>query len=609
MTIRILNILCAIASLALGFRSSSYLRMQYRDGRPSLMLNSMKKYPFSKNYHEHYLKRLNSRNLTEQHHHILNPRFFPPQENEDEEEEEKEDIAAKLLEKIFKNIQQDQDDDEEPEERQISPPHQGLHGPPHNKRGGFRVIMDKETFERLSRPVEDRPASHKSENFEVISQSPITFKDVGGYDNIKKELEQCIDILTNYKKYESFNIRVPKGLILEGPPGNGKTLLAKALAGEAKTAFISVSGSEFQEKYVGVGASRIRELFKLAKENIPCIVFIDEIDAVGRKRSQDSDTAGNERDNTLNELLVALDGFKNTSGVFLIGATNRADLLDNALLRPGRVDKRIFISNPDLATRRAILNIHIQGKPHDSSVILEDIVEITNGLSGAQIENLVNEAMLHALRANHTQFTNDDLEVVMNKMMVGWQPNEHQFTKSMVDQIAIHELGHAVVGLLSKHHSKMTKVVINLSAPKSPAYTVFESSNTNILTREALFEHLMILLAGRIAEEVFYGISVSTGAINDFEEALKLAERMICYYGMGKNLIYPSNSEKYKEIIDTEVTALINEAYGYAEFLIRNSKDMIQEGAELLKQHKIVKSETLIELMNSKYKSMLNLKI
>ena len=584
--------------------------MQYRDGRPSLMLNSMKKYPFSKNYHEHYLKRLNSRNLTEQHHHILNPRFFPhPPQDEDEEEEEKEDIAAKLLEKIFKNIQNDEDDDEEPEERQISPPHQGLHGPPHNKRGGFRVIMDKETFERLSRPVEDRPASHKSENFEVISQSPITFKDVGGYDNIKKELEQCIDILTNYKKYESFNIRVPKGLILEGPPGNGKTLLAKALAGEAKTAFISVSGSEFQEKYVGVGASRIRELFKLAKENIPCIVFIDEIDAVGRKRSQDSDTAGNERDNTLNELLVALDGFKNTSGVFLIGATNRADLLDNALLRPGRVDKRIFISNPDLATRRAILNIHIQGKPHDSSVILEDIVEITNGLSGAQIENLVNEAMLHALRANHTQFTNDDLEVVMNKMMVGWQPNEHQFTKSMVDQIAIHELGHAVVGLLSKHHSKMTKVVINLSAPKSPAYTVFESSNTNILTREALFEHLMILLAGRIAEEVFYGISVSTGAINDFEEALKLAERMICYYGMGKNLIYPSNSEKYKEIIDTEVTALINEAYGYAEFLIRNSKDMIQEGAELLKQHKIVKSETLVELMNLKYKSMLNLKI
>jgi cell division protease FtsH len=572
--------------------------------------NNEKKYPFSKNYHEHYVKRLNSRNITEQSNHILNPNLFRSEEEEDDEKGD--DIAAKLLEKLFREINNPSsdgadDDSENAPEQSSTPPH-------HKKRsGGFRVVMDKETFERLSRPapIDNGPSqsSKKSENFEVITQSPVSFKDVGGYENIKQELEQCIDILSNYKKYQPYNIRVPKGLIFEGPPGNGKTLLAKALAGEAKTAFISVSGAEFQEKYVGVGASRVRELFKLAKDNIPCIVFIDEIDALGRKRSKDGDTSGNERDNTLNELLVALDGFKNTSGVFLIGATNRADLLDEALIRPGRVDKRIYIGNPDTSTRRAILNIHSRGKPHDETVVMEDIIEITNGLSGAQIENLVNEAMLHALRYDRTQFTNDDLEVVMNKMMVGWQPNEHQFTKSMVDQIAIHELGHAVVGLLSKHHSKMTKVVINLSAPKSPAYTVFESSNANILTREALFEHLMILLAGRIAEEVFYGISVSTGAINDFEEALKLAERMICYYGMGKNLIYPSNSEKYKEIIDTEVTTLINEAYGYAEFLIRNSKDMIQEGAELLKQHKIVKSETLVELMNRKYKSMLNLKI
>lgn len=610
MTILFVNILCISLSLVSGLRGSSYLiKENTRLLGHASMYNNEKKYPFSKHYHEHYVKRLNSRNITEQSNHILNPNLF--RSEEDSEDNQGEDIAAKLLEKIFRQINNHDDDESENAEKddhqQATPPH-------HKKRsGGFRVVMDKETFERLSRPtpIDNGPSqsSKKSENFEVITQSPISFKDVGGYENIKQELEQCIDILSNYKKYQPYNIRVPKGLIFEGPPGNGKTLLAKALAGEAKTAFISVSGAEFQEKYVGVGASRVRELFKLAKDNIPCIVFIDEIDALGRKRSKDGDTSGNERDNTLNELLVALDGFKNTSGVFLIGATNRADLLDEALIRPGRVDKRIYIGNPDTSTRRAILNIHSRGKPHDETVNMEDIIEITNGLSGAQIENLVNEAMLHALRYDRTQFTNDDLEVVMNKMMVGWQPNEHQFTKSMVDQIAIHELGHAVVGLLSKHHSKMTKVVINLSAPKSPAYTVFESYNTNILTREALFEHLMILLAGRIAEEVFYGISVSTGAINDFEEALKLAERMICYYGMGKNLIYPSNSEKYKEIIDTEVTTLINEAYGYAEFLIRNSKDMIQEGAELLKQHKIVKSETLVELMNLKYKSMLNLKI
>jgi len=609
MTIQVMNIVCIIASIVSGFHRSVYVRPHMLTKATMYTNNNEKKYPFSKHYHEHYVKRLNSRNITEQSNHILNPNLFRSEEDDDEKGE---DIAAKLLEKLFREINNPSSDgaDDESEnapEQPSTPPH-------HKKRsGGFRVVMDKETFERLSRPapIDNGPSqsSKKSENFEVITQSPVSFKDVGGYENIKQELEQCIDILSNYKKYQPYNIRVPKGLIFEGPPGNGKTLLAKALAGEAKTAFISVSGAEFQEKYVGVGASRVRELFKLAKDNIPCIVFIDEIDALGRKRSKDGEISGNERDNTLNELLVALDGFKNTSGVFLIGATNRADLLDEALIRPGRVDKRIYIGNPDTSTRRAILNIHSRGKPHDETVIMEDIIEITNGLSGAQIENLVNEAMLHALRYDRTQFTNDDLEVVMNKMMVGWQPNEHQFTKSMVDQIAIHELGHAVVGLLSKHHSKMTKVVINLSAPKSPAYTVFESSNANILTREALFEHLMILLAGRIAEEVFYGISVSTGAINDFEEALKLAERMICYYGMGKNLIYPSNSEKYKEIIDTEVTTLINEAYGYAEFLIRNSKDMIQEGAELLKQHKIVKSETLVELMNLKYKSMLNLKI
>jgi cell division protease FtsH len=449
----------------------------------------------------------------------------------------------------------------------------------------------------------------KSKNFEVITDNNINFNDVGGYDNIKNELYQCVDILSNYTKYAPYNVRVPKGLILEGPPGNGKTLIAKALAGEANCSFIAVSGSEFQEKYVGVGSSRIRELFKLAKENIPCIVFIDEIDALGRQRSSDGDTSGNERDSTLNELLVALDGFKNTSGVFVIGATNRADLLDSALIRPGRIDKRIFIGNPDKNTRRAILNIHSRGKPADSSIVLDDIIELTNGLSGAQIENLVNEAMLNALRNDKKKYSSEDLEEILNKMMVGWQPNEHQYTTALIDQIAIHELGHAVVGLLSKHHAKMTKVVINLSSPKNPAYTIFENSNNNILTREALFEHLMILLAGRIGEEVVYGVSVSTGAINDFEEALKLAQHMVCYYGMGKKLIYPSMSEKYKEMIDTEVSTLISDAYGYSEFIIRNSKDLIMEGAEILKNDKVLKSETLLQLMNDKYKSVLGLKL
>lgn len=450
----------------------------------------------------------------------------------------------------------------------------------------------------------------KTKNFEVLKNPNMNFNDVGGYENVKDELRQCVDILKNYQKYKQYNVRIPKGLILEGPPGTGKTLIAKALAGESRCSFIPVSGSDFQEKYVGVGPTRIKELFRLARENIPCIIFVDEIDAVGRKRSSDGESSSNERDNTLNALLVELDGFKNTTGVFMVAATNRADLLDNALTRPGRIDKKIFIGLPDKKTRDAIINIHIKGKPYDNdSINIPHLVDITDGLSGAQIENLLNEAMLNALRCNETQFNFKDFDFIMNKMMAGWQPNEHQFTSDIIDHIAIHEMGHAVVGFLSKHHSKMSKVVINLSSPKSPGYTVFESSTSNIYVREALFEHLMILLSGRIAEEVFYNVSVTTGALNDFEEALKLAEKMVLYYGMGSNIIYPSNSEKYKELIDNDVIELINNAYKCAHMIISTCKDLIYETSELLKKDKLLKADALETLINDKYSDLLNLKM
>ena len=583
-------------------------------------------YPLSRIYHEQYLSRLRSNNFTNN----INKKnmirkikrdrdfkrnYYTEDENEDDDDDdddayEMDDEERAMFEKLIRNEQTTDG------KKDSLPP------------GGIRIYINKNMFDNHNpgpdddgdddedRDIWGRPIrstlpnkDKKSENFEVITKSPYNFTNVGGYDNIKQELDQCVDILSHYHKYSEYNVRIPKGLIFEGPPGNGKTMLAKALAGEAKVGFIAVSGSQFQDKYVGVGSGRVREMFELAKKNIPCIIFIDEIDALCRKRSNDGETSGSERDNTLNELLVALDGFKNTSGIFLIGATNRADLLDDDLTRPGRIDKRIYIGNPDAKTRRAILNIHVRGKPHDNSVVIEDMVETTNGLSGAQLENLLNEAMLNALRQNRNKFTDVDVDFVLNKMMVGWQPNEHQFTSDIIDHIAIHELGHAVVGLLSKHHSKMTKVVINLSAPKSPAYTIFESSASNIMTREALLEHLMILLSGRIAEEVVYGVSVTTGAINDFEEALKLAQRMICYYGMGKQPIYPSMSEKYKEKIDAEVSKLINDAYAYGEFLVRNSKDLLIEGAEVLKKQKVMKAEQLIELMNNKYNSVFNLKI
>ena len=448
----------------------------------------------------------------------------------------------------------------------------------------------------------------KSEHFEVIHNFPLKFDDIGGFEKIKDELNQCVDFLSNHTKYQDYNVRCPKGLILEGPPGNGKTLLSKAFAGEANVGFIAVSGSEFQDKYVGVGSSRIRELFNLAHKNIPCIVFIDEIDALGRKRSNDGETSSNERDSTLNELLVALDGFKNNTGIFVIGATNRVDLLDPALIRPGRIDKKIYIGPPDSTTREAIINIHIKGKPHDKSINIDDLVELTVGLSGAQIENLLNEAMLNALRYNHKEMTSDDIELILNKMIAGWQPTEHQFTSDMIDQIALHEMGHAIMGLVSKHHSKMTKVVINLSSPKSPAYTVFEGSTSTLYTREGLFEHLSILLAGRIAEEIFYGLSITTGALNDFEEALKLAEKMIIYYGMGKhNIIYPSLSDKYKELIDNEVVDLINDANAYAISILKDCKELMVEGAEILKRDKLLKAEQLIEIINNKYSNLLDI--
>ena len=562
-------------------------------------LFSERKYGLSKYGKEHYLKKINSKNVTER------ESFMFSESNHSESDF---DNFIRLLNgssnstvSPFNQVHLifnpsllgfgDDDGDEEIAGSRISSPEYSQ-----KKRFGH------------SRYGSSSQNTKKSEHFQVVTSSDTTFTDVGGYDSIKSELSQCIDLLKNHTKYNGYNIRVPRGLIFEGPPGNGKTLLAKALAGEAGTGFISVSGSEFQEKYVGVGPARIRELFSLAKTNIPCIIFIDEIDALGRKRSSDGDSSSSERDSTLNELLVAMDGFKNTSGVFIIGATNRADLLDPALMRPGRIDKRVYIDNPDSKTRKAILTIHLRGKPYDNTVQIDDLVEITEGLSCAQIENLANEAMLNALKHDIPFFTSSDIETVMNRMLVGWQPSEHQFTSNIIDMIAIHEMGHAIVGLLSKHHSKMTKVIINLSAPKTPGYTVFEASVSSILTREALFEHLMILLAGRIAEEVFYDVSVTTGAINDFEEALKLAQKMVIYYGMGKNIIYPSMSEKYKEMIDIEVETLINDAYGYSEFILRNAKALLYESSELLKREKIIKAETLIHLMNTKYPDVLELK-
>lgn len=569
-------------------------------------------YPISRSHHENYLRRLNSRNITIQGLHILNGEDFDFNES---------DIQDLSEHPFFKHLMNNSEQGFRITGIQRLgnvEDFQGFNtGSDENDDGNagdheddFAENMRRNIFGAFSAGRGSRgKQGKKSDNYEVLTDFHLNFSDVGGYDKIKKELYQCVDILSNYTKYARFNVRIPRGLVLEGPPGNGKTLLAKAFAGEAGVGFIPVSGSEFQEKYVGVGSARIRELFELASQNTPCIVFIDEMDAVGRKRSGDGESSTSERDSTLNELLVALDGFKNNTGIFVIGATNRVDLLDPALMRPGRIDKQIFISNPDDATREAILNIHLRGKPYDEGNInVDGLVDMTQGMSGAQIENLLNEGMLHALRENREVMNMTDVDITVNKMMAGWQATDHQFTSDIVDHIAIHEMGHAIVGILSQHHSKMTKVVINLSSPRTPGYTVFEASTSNIHTREALFEHLAILLAGRIAEEVCYDVSVTTGAINDFEEAFKLAERMILYYGMGKSVIYPSSSEKYKEMIDNEVAELIDSAYAYSVYILQQCKEALIESADILKRDKLLQCSDLETLLQNKYPDIKKLK-
>ena len=559
----------------------------------------IKKYPLSKNYYERYVKRLNSNNHSLSDKYILG--LAEDSSNFYDEFNGDVNITDKKVDEIdYRSNRRNR----------------------RNPITGIRIIIgsndnplsigdgelpfdvddeDEDVHEDDSYETFKHRANKKSSNFEVMTKFNTRFKDVGGYESVKEELLQCVDILKNHTKYSKYNVRVPRGLILEGPPGNGKTLLAKAFAGEARVGFIPVSGSQFQDKYVGVGSTRIRELFHLANQNAPCIIFIDEIDAVGRMRSTDGESSSMERDSTLNELLVQLDGFQNMTGVFIIGATNRADLLDPALTRPGRIDKKIFIGLPDKMTRKKVLDIHSRGKPYNKNTVkLEDVVDMTDGLSCAQIENLMNEAMLNSLRRNREEINITDIESVMNKIMVGWQPNEHDFSMDTLDRISIHELGHAAMGLVCKNHAKVKKVMINLFSPSSPGYTVFESSKTTpIHTRETLFEHLMILLSGRIAEELFFGISVTTGAINDFEEALKLAEKMVVYYGMGKHIIYPRNSEKYRKQIDDEILNIIKDAYAYANFVLKKMDKFIRIGADRLKNERILQVEDLRTIIES----------
>lgn len=447
-----------------------------------------------------------------------------------------------------------------------------------------------------------RDKASRSANFEVITEHSVNFSQVAGYDNIKLELMQCVDIMKNSSRYEKFNVRTPKGVLLHGPPGVGKTFIAKALAGEAGMNFIYASGSGFQHKYVGMGPARVKELFSLAKKNRPCIIFVDEIDSLGRKRSGDGEESSSERDSTLNELLASLDGFASEPGIFLVGATNRQDMLDDALTRPGRIDKSIHINLPDFETRKQLVSIYIKGKPYDSSIRESELSEeYTRGLSCAEIENLLNEAMLYALLHNREKMSFDDLELVMSKMMVGWQPTEHAASTELIHRTAIHEMGHVLLGLLAENHNKVKKVVINLNSPKSPAYTMFEQTEDILYTREQLFERLVVLMGGYIAEYVVFGNSVTTGASDDLNRVTKLAEDMVLKYGMGEDLIYPQNGEKSKNDIDIQMKNLIDLAYKQGLEQITQYTDYIVEMSDILQRDKVIYGGMLSYVLHSKY--------
>ena len=500
------------------------------------------------------------------------------------------DIEAHLNRTFSKPFDEDEEDQEDQEDQDED-----------NEKENVRVIIMNGFNPRTGNKnpflddMDSEESDQKSENFEVIKNNDFKFKDVGGHDKIKEELMQCADLLTNYQKYSKYNVRTPKGLILEGPPGNGKTLLAKGFCGEIDVGFIPVSGSQFQEKYVGVGAARVRELFELAKENIPCIIFMDEIDAIGRKRS--GDESKQDHDSTLNELLVNLDGFKSTNGIFIMGATNRIDLLDDALIRPGRVDKKIYVGNPDKKTRDAIIQIHIKGKPHNMNI--NQLVDLTNGYSGAQIENLLNEAMLYALRQNREIMTISDIELTSNRILVGFQSTDNIVTPEVLAQVATHEMGHALIGIFTKY-KKLIKVTINLSSPTSLGFTLFEPNETQLLTRQNMIHEIMTLLGGRVAEELLFH-TLTSGASHDFVQARKYAEKMILDYGMGQKAIIPHGSDKYKEMLDKEIDDIIIESYYATKSLLQKIEPLLKDCADTLVKDQVLKEEDIQNKIKNKY--------
>ena len=433
----------------------------------------------------------------------------------------------------------------------------------------------------------------------------VTFKDVAGLEEAKVEIMEIVDFLKNAPKYRELGAKIPKGALLVGPPGTGKTLLAKAVAGEANVPFLSISGSDFVEMFVGVGASRVRDLFDQAKKKAPCIVFIDEIDAIGRARGKNAGFSGNdERENTLNQLLTEMDGFQTNAGVIILAATNRADILDKALMRAGRFDRQIEVGLPELNERRAIFDVHLRKLKLDKDLDRDFLAKQTPGFSGADIANVCNEAALIAARHNKEFVGKEDFLAAVDRIIGGLERKNKVISAHEKKTIAYHEAGHATVSWILPHANPLVKVTI-IPRGKALGAAWYLPEERQITTREQMMEEVASLLAGRIAEEKFFG-HLSTGALNDLERVTKMCYAMVVYYGMsdevGSMSYYDSTgqsdmaftkpySERTAQQIDDEVRALIAKARAMAEKVIDEHRDGLVELAELLLEREVVFTE------------------
>ena len=451
----------------------------------------------------------------------------------------------------------------------------------------------------------------KAKMYEKGNQITVTFKDVAGQAGAKQEVQEIVDFLKNPGKYTELGGKIPKGALLVGPPGTGKTLLAKAVAGEAGVPFFSMSGSDFVEMFVGVGASRVRDLFRQAKEKSPCIIFIDEIDAVGRARSKNPSMGGNdERENTLNALLTEMDGFGTNSGVIILAATNRADMLDSALMRAGRFDRQIHVDLPDLSERKAIFQVHLRPVKTDDSLDIDFLARQTPGFSGADIANVCNEAALIAARHNCKSVTKQDFLDAVDRIIGGLEKKTKIMTDSEKKAIAIHEAGHATISWFCEHANPLVKVSI---VPRGRALGAawYLPEERAITTKEEMLDEMCATLGGRAAEELFIG-RVSTGAMNDLERVTKSAYGMVAYAGMSDklpNICYYNNSEytfqrPYSEttakIMDDEVLKMINTQYDRAKQILTEHKEGHAQLADLLVANEVIFAEDVEKIFGKR---------